>query len=165
MAGIDLVTLAALAQTIVLTVTAVILILQFRSQERAIKDSAYQRVLDDYNDTVRALVDHPELAALIDTFVRAGGEGGPARVLTPGERLVRSHLLVINGLLERVYLLYAKGWIDEETWKQWEAWLAAVAKNPLFGQIHIRSEGMFDPAFMAHVSRFVRPEPTRERPG
>lgn len=37
----DLVTIAALVQTVVLVVTAVILIFQFRSQERATKDAAY----------------------------------------------------------------------------------------------------------------------------
>jgi len=68
----DMLTIASLAQAVVLAVTIWILILQFRNQERATKETAYQKVLDDYNDTVRTLVGHPELGVLIDDLVRTG---------------------------------------------------------------------------------------------
>jgi hypothetical protein len=161
MAEIDLVTLAALLQTIVLTVTMVLLIVQFRSQERAVKEAAYQRVLDDYNDTVRGLVEHPELSALLDDMARMAPRPSPEGSMSPEDRIVRSHMLVVYGLLERVYVLYARGWIDDDTWKQWEAWLAVSAENPFFRQIHARSQGMFDRAFQDHVARFVTDVPTK----
>ena len=47
MDGVDLVTVATLGQTIVLAVTLIMLIFQFPSQEKAVKDAAYQKVLDD----------------------------------------------------------------------------------------------------------------------
>ena len=53
MDGFDLVAIATLGQTVVLTVTLIVFILQLRSQTKAIKDAAYQSVLDDYNDIVR----------------------------------------------------------------------------------------------------------------
>ena len=48
MDGFDLVATAAVAQTLVLTVTLIVFILQLRSQTKATKDAAYQSVLNDY---------------------------------------------------------------------------------------------------------------------
>ncbi len=70
MDGFDLVAIATLGQTVVLTVTLIVFILQLRSQTKAIKDAAYQSVLDDYNDIVRTQVNRPEIGELLDDLVR-----------------------------------------------------------------------------------------------
>ncbi len=50
--AIDLSALATLVQTIVITLTLLVFIFQFRSQEKAIRESSYQNVLGRYNDYV-----------------------------------------------------------------------------------------------------------------
>ncbi len=50
--AIDLSVLATLVQTIVITLTLLVFIFQFRSQEKAIRESSYQNVLGRYNDYV-----------------------------------------------------------------------------------------------------------------
>lgn len=158
LADFDLVTLAALVQTIVLVVTAVILILQFRSQERATKEAAYQKILDDYNDVIRVQMERPELALMFNDLVKASPEAAARwgqRTLSNEENLVRIHVMMIYGLLERVYILYDKEWIDRDTWTQWDAWLVAMAQHPMFGQVHRGSRGMFDRSFEEHVARVL----------
>ena len=48
----DPVVWSTLIQTAVLTLTLVIFILTFRSQNQAIREQAYQKVLDDYSDAI-----------------------------------------------------------------------------------------------------------------
>jgi hypothetical protein len=166
--GIDVVTIAALAQTVVLGVTMGILILQFRSQERATKEAAYQKVLDDYNDVIRTLVDRPELHVLLDDLVKTSPVAAQGwRSLSADEKYIWTHFMMIYALLERVYLLFAKGWIDRSTWQEWETWLAFMAKHPIFARVHEGSRGMFNRTFQDHVSGLLGPpasvSPTRMR--
>jgi hypothetical protein len=159
LADIDLVTIAALAQTIVLAVTMGILILQFRSQARATKDAAYQKVMDDYNDVVRMLVNRPELTSLLDDLVKTGASSTTGwEQLSSQEKTVRSYLMIVYGLLEKVYTLYEKRWIDESTWKEWETWLVVMARHPLFVHVHVGSQGMFNRAYQDHVSTLIDPK-------
>jgi len=79
--------------------------------------------------------------------------------------------MMIYALLEKVYLLYEKKWIDESTRREWETWLAFIAKHPMFFEVHLGSKGMFNRSFQDHVSRLVElsltgtAESTRETPG
>ncbi|HZW57523.1 MAG TPA: hypothetical protein VFF30_14645 [Nitrososphaerales archaeon] len=57
-----LVVISTVVQTIVLGVTLIVFVFQFRSQERVIKESSYQGLMGRYNDLVSTLVDRPELA-------------------------------------------------------------------------------------------------------
>lgn len=160
MQQLDTGTIAALAQTVVLTVTLLIFILQFRSQEKAVKDAAYQKVLDDYNDVVRTLVERPELNILLDELVKAGPvTAQQSQQLSAEDKVVRSYYLMVYGLLERAYILYEKRWIDAGAWQEWETWLADLAKRRTFIQIHSGTKGMFNRSFQDHVSRFVKTAP------
>ena len=62
---------STIAQTIVLTLTLVIFILSFRSQNQATKEAAYQKALDDYTDTMKMLVENPQLSKLPLEMARA----------------------------------------------------------------------------------------------
>ncbi len=162
--GLDLVGIAILAQTVVLAVTMVILILQFRSQEKTVKDSAYQKVLDDYNDAIRMLVARPELSALAADLVKTLPGGGRTQQLSAEEKLIQGYFLMLYGLMERVYILYDKGWIDGNTWQEWETWLAFLAEHPLFAQVHAVSQGMFNQSYQEHVSSLMSKPGSRPRP-
>ncbi len=155
----DPVVLSTIAQTAVLTFTLVIFILSFRSQNKANKEAVYQKVLDDYNDAIRMLIDKPELSRFQVELARvnAGFKSDVAR--SAEEMTVRNYILMLYSLFERAHLLYRKKWIDEETWGQWSAFLEVVAKHPMFGEAHRSSEGMFDKPFQDYVSNVLNRKP------
>lgn len=151
----DPVVLSTIAQTIVLTLTLLIFILSFRSQNKAIKEAAYQKALDDASDAVRMLVEKPELSRLQVEMARATAPDSKAASRSPEEMTIRNYMLLLYGLFERVHLLYRKKWIDKDTWSQWSAWLEAMAKHPMFEEAHRSSEGMFDKPFQDYVSNVL----------
>jgi hypothetical protein len=164
MDGFDIVAIATLGQTIVLTVTLIVFILQLRSQTKAIKDAAYQSVLDDYNDIIRTQINRPEIGELLDDLVRPGlTSASELPPLSSREKLVRSYLLMIYGLFERVYILHEKEWIDEGSWGEWATWIEVMARNPIFTHVHTISRGMFNASFQEYVTRLMASAPATER--
>ncbi len=144
----DPIVLLTLAQTVILTLTMTVFILQFRSQNTAIKDAAYQKALDDYTTSITMLVERPELSRLVNEMGRGHISGEySTKTETEEERALFSYMLLNYSLFERIYLLYAKKWIDEDTWSQWYAWLKSMARHPMFQEVHRRSQGTFDRAF------------------
>src|SRR2546426_981826 len=152
----DLIILTSVAQTIVITLTLVVFILQFRSQEKALKESSYQNVMGRYTDYVRMLVEKPELTKLMgemeDPSLFAGRGSGK---ISQEDATVLAYLLLGYGIIEEVYLLYCKKWIDKETWEQWSAFLKILSRHPLFGRIHGTSRGTFDKQFQDYVSNLM----------
>jgi hypothetical protein len=122
----------------------IVFIYQFRAQNLAIKDAAYQKALDDYTDSIALLVQRPELASTIEEIgeiTRAAGAPASKIKVTPERGAVFGYMMLSYSLFERVYLLYAKKWIDEDTWNQWHAWMKLMCKHPMFQEVHNRSEG------------------------
>ncbi len=140
----DLIIITSVAQTVVITLTLVVFIFQFRSQERAIKESSYQNVMGRYTDYVRMLVERPELAKMLNEFQ---SQGRAAEKLSPEEESTYAYLMVGYGIFEEVYSLYKKKWVDEETWQQWVSFLERMTAHPLFQRVHSRSSGTFDKDF------------------
>src|SRR5437016_4663749 len=154
MDGVDLVTVATLGQTVVLAITLIVFIVQLRSQTRAIKDAAYQGVLNDYT----------EIAELMDDLRRTDpAVESQVPPIPPEKRVVRSYLLLLYGLFERVYILRDKKWIDEASWKEWVTWIEVMCRNPLFAHVHTMTRGMFDVGFQDYVSgALARSSKTRD---
>lgn len=142
---------STLVQTAVLTLTLVIFILSFRSQEKMIREQAYQKVMDDYSDTMRMLSDRPELYnfQLELMKLRPLGQQGS---YTREELVNRNFVVTIYGFFERLHLLYRRKWIDEDTWRQWDAFLRVIAAHPMFKDVHLSSTEMFDKPFVDYVS-------------
>lgn len=155
----DPIVFSTIAQTAVLTLTLIIFIMSFRTQNNANKEAAYQKVLDDYSDAFRMLVDKPELAKLQREMARAAALPGSSTTtlaaLSPEDLTARNFLMLLYGLFERTHLLYRKKWIDQETWNQWSTFLGVVAKHPLFQDVHQSGEGMYDKPFMDYVSNIL----------
>src|SRR5207253_11368003 len=117
-----------------------------RSQTKAIKDAAYQGVLDDYNDIIRTQVNRPEIGELLDDLVRPGfTSAADLPPLSSREKLVRSYLLMINDLFERVYILHEKRWIDEASWRVWATWIEVMCRNPNVTHVHTISPRTVNP--------------------
>ncbi len=146
---------STIVQTIVLTLTLVIFTLSFRTQNKATRDAAYQKVLDDYSDSMRMLVERPELASLQIELARIN-QTGDLETRTPEQLIVRNFVMLLYGIFERIYMLYWKKWIDADTWRQWDRFLTIVAKHPLFEDVHRTTDGMFDKPFQDYVSMILK---------
>jgi hypothetical protein len=145
--AIDLGLLATIVQTIVITLTLLVFIFQFRSQEKAIKESSYQNVLGRYNDYVMSGTPTDDLL-LSRLFSRT-------QELSPAEIAGVRRLMIAYGILEEVFELYEKKWIDKKTWEQWEAWLRSIRKYPQFALLHNATTGMYDKGFQERVSQLI----------
>lgn len=143
----DLIIATSVVQTVVITATLAVFIFQFRSQEKAIRESAVQNVMGRYTEYIRMLVERPELSKLLNQ---------PDEKLSPEDEMTSAYLLMGYGIFEEVYSLYKKGWMDEETWKQWSAFLERMARHPLFRRIHNTTSGTFDKGFQDMVTRMIQ---------
>jgi hypothetical protein len=81
----ELIIITSLVQTIVITLTLVVFIFQFRGQEKAIRESSYQNVMGRYTDYVRMLVERPELTRLL-------ADMGGMQIRLPGVATISFHL-------------------------------------------------------------------------
>jgi hypothetical protein len=68
------------------------------------------------------------------------------------ETVIRKYVIMIYEFFERVHFLYRRKRIDEDTWKQWAAFLEVVAALPVFRDVHQLSRDMFDKPFQDYVS-------------
>jgi hypothetical protein len=141
--------LSTVVQTIVITLTLLVFIFQFRSQERAIRESAYQNLLGRYNDMMMSssTTDDLMLARLL-----AEDKEFDSKDLTAIRRLLISY-----SIIEEAYELYKKGWIDDESWEQWNSWLKAISRHPHFPRLHASTTGMYDKDFESHVALLLGP--------
>jgi hypothetical protein len=133
-------------QTIVISLTLIVFIFQFRSQEKAIKEASYQNLLGRYNNFIMS---GQESDPLFAKFL-ASNSGIKEGDLTTVRRLMISY-----GIIEEAYELYNKGWIDEESWQEWNSWLKALSRHPHFRTLHTQTAGMFNKDFQAHVTRLL----------
>ena len=144
-----IVLVSTVAQTAVLTLTLFVFVFQFRGQEKAIKEAGVQNVMGRYTDYVRMLVERPELNKILNQPEVVGEQ------LKAEDQTVIAYLLLGYGIFEEVYSLYKKRWMDEETWKQWSAFLERMCQQPLFQTVHRFSSGTFDRDFQEYVSSLI----------
>lgn len=149
-----LIIITSIVQTVVITLTLAVFIFQFRSQEKAIRESSYQNVMGRYTDFVKMLIEKPELQNLRYDIANVRGEA--VEKLSPEDEVASSYLLLGYGLFEEVFLLYKKKWIDDDTWNQWSVFLERICRHPLFKRIHETSIGTFDAEFQEYVSKMVK---------
>jgi hypothetical protein len=153
----DPIVFSTVVQTVVLTLTLLIFIFSFRSQNKAIKEQAYQKVMDDYGDAMRMLSERPELYAFqLELFNQSRRPlAREQKPLTREEMIIRNYVVMLYGFFERVHSLYRRKWIDEDTWKQWAAFLEVIAVHPVFRDVHLSSGEMFDKPFVDYVASLL----------
>ncbi len=153
----DLIIITSVVQTVVISLTLLVFIFQFRSQERAIKESAVANVMGRYTDYIGMLVERPELAKLLDfdEAMRPLEEEGTLQKMSQEEQTLTAYLLLGYGIFEEVFSLHKKKWMDDETWSQWSAFLERMTKQPAFRRIHRGTGGTFDKDFQDYVSKLI----------
>src|SRR5260370_4941964 len=86
---------STVVQTVVVALTLVIFILSFRTQNMATREAAYQKVLDDYTDTMKMLVENPILARLPLEMSRIQKRAGlEPQSQGPEDMVIRSYMLL-----------------------------------------------------------------------
>jgi hypothetical protein len=141
-----LIVTSTVVQAAVITITLVVLILQFRSQERAIREASYQGLMGRYNDFITGVVQNPTLFRSL-----LGSDD-----ISPEESLVFGNLLVVYGIIEEAFLLRSKNWITENEWKQWSVVLSAILARPQMKTMIDRTKGSFDGKFEEYTDRVFK---------
>lgn len=148
-----LIVVSTIAQTVVITITLVVFIFQFRSQEKAIREASYQGLMGRYNDLVHTLVEKPETAILLMAPMVDVEDGTPK--MTKEDAALFGQFLLAYGIIEEAFLLYKRKWIDKDTWDQWSAFLEGLASHPRFARMASRTTGTFDKDFERYVSKIL----------
>jgi hypothetical protein len=156
----DLIVITSVAQTVVITLTLAVFIFQFRSQEKSIREAAVQSVMGHYTDYIRMLVEKPELTKMLSLQITTPS-GKPLERLSPEDEAIQAYLLLGYGMFEEIYALHKRGWMDDETWRQWSSFLQRMTAHPIFRRVHEFSAGTFDSDFQDYVSRLI--EDSRKR--
>ena len=154
----DPIVLSTIVQTGVLTLTLVIFTMSFRSQEKAIREQAYQKVLDDYGSVMQRLTTTPELYKFqTELFKRIGRplESGSGEI-SREDLVIRNTVVSIYGFFERLHALYRRKWISKDEWKQWAAFLEVMSRHPVFKDVHESSKEMWDRPFVEYVDDLLR---------
>ena len=97
-----LIVLSTVVQTIVISITLVIFILQFRSQEKAIKESSYQNLMGRYNDFMTIQAEKPEPSALLRDWLQS--RNGDRKIAAEDISVI-ANLLIAYGIIEEAFLL------------------------------------------------------------
>ena len=154
----DPIVLSTIVQTAVLTLTLVIFTMSFRSQDKAIREQAYQKVLDDYGNVMQRLSTTPELykfqTELFQTMGRPVGSGQGE--ISREDLVIRNTVVSIYGFFERLHALYRRKWISKDEWRQWDAFLQVMSRHPMFKNVHEASREMWDRPFVEYVDDLLR---------
>jgi hypothetical protein len=152
-----LIVLASIVQTVVITLTLLVFIFQFRSQEKSLKEAAYQNVVTRYTDYIRMLVDKPELGQILADVGDGNSDStGLSKLLATAKNPAAIAYIILGyGIFEEIFSLYKKKWIDEETWNQWSTFLERYARQSMFSQVHQFTKGTFDKDFEDYVDMLL----------
>jgi len=105
---------------------------------------------------MRMLSERPELYAFqLEIFNRSRRLARREKSYTREEMVIRNYVTLLYGFFERVHSLYRRKWIDEETWRQWAAFLEVIAAHPVFREVHLSSGEMFDKPFVDYVATIL----------
>jgi hypothetical protein len=147
----DLVKSPALENLVLLGVLF-FLALQVHRQNKSMRQAEYLRLRGDFSDVTKALIHagrhedvYNELARR--TRRRLIGWNGYSRP----ERITYLYMEQMYELLERVFEMREKGWIDEEEWELWERWIDDMGYHPLFSHVYEDNKEMFPRAFEDYI--------------
>ena len=125
---------------------------QVRQEGRSRREAEYLRLKSDFSGVTRALIRagrhedvYNELASR--TRRRFIGWQGYSRP----EKVTYLYMEQVYELLERVFDMREKGWVDEEEWELWARWIDDLAYHPLFSHVYEDGREMHPRAFEEYV--------------
>jgi hypothetical protein len=93
------------------------------------------------------LVQHGNLQTIYDDLENTGGQPANWGKYSEREKALYNYFELSYELLERVFVLSTKRWIDSETWNNWDVWLTELCKHPIFRDVWEDTASMFDSDF------------------
>jgi hypothetical protein len=98
-----------------------------------------------------------------DELARTGSKFTSWQRYSDTEKAEYSYFELLYELLERIFVVWKGGSIDENEWTQWRTWVEDIAGNPLFRDVIEDNKGMFDPRFEEFVYG-ITPSPATTDP-
>jgi hypothetical protein len=104
-------------QTLIIVLSFIGVIWQLRQFNQNMRYDAYSKAVEDYSRISEVLIDKPYLNKI---FYSSNADFNK---LDDIQKDFYNYLALTFGFLERIYLLFKKGWINQKTWDSWERWL------------------------------------------
>ena len=140
-----------------------ILIRQTRSQERAVRiqteaiqHAEYARCASDYSALIRMLVENPSLHTIYDDLAQIAPRGTGWLNYNAQQKLLFNYIELNFELFERLYYLWQKKWIADETWSCSEKWLEFLSRHPIFADVKRGNAGMFGEDFEKYIESLMQ---------
>jgi len=146
-----------LIQTIVFSLTLIILIIQTRHLQRTIYSSNYGRMIEMLKELRVLRINDPSLAKVYAREV----EG-----LT--DEQIRFHFfnLIVLSILEMLYIDWSQGLISKETWEYWLDAIRKISHEKSFRDMVLRkSYKIVNPDFSKIVESIVCEEDSKAKQG
>lgn len=147
----DLLKSPILVNLVLLGVLALV-VLQLRLESRVRRETEYLRLKSDFSGVTRALIRagrhedvYNDLA--LRTRRRFIGWHGYSRP----EKVTYLYMEQMYELLERVFDMREKGWIDDREWELWAKWIDDLAYHPLFAHVYEDGREMHPRAFEDYI--------------
>jgi hypothetical protein len=149
----------------VLTWQIVLLRRQVRMQSKSIQASDYLRCQIDFTETLRLLVRTRLHQNVYDTLAKTGGSKFTSWLTyNENEKAEYAYFELLYELLERIFVVWKDGAIDNDEWAQWHAWISDVIGNKVFRDVYEDNLGMFDPRFEQFVHNLFPLAPIAPNP-
>ncbi|MGZ7042843.1 MAG: hypothetical protein ACXVH7_13710 [Thermoanaerobaculia bacterium] len=162
---------AAWAQAAIYLVTLGVLIWQMvllrrqvNLQNKAMQATDYLRCQIDFTETLRLLVRTQLHQRVYDELARTGSKFKGWTRYSDNEKAEYAYLELLYELLERIFVVWKSGAIDDPEWRQWRAWIEDVVHSPLFRDVVEDNDGMFDPRFEQFIRTLLPPPSNPARP-
>ena len=152
----DPIIIVMIVQTIVFTATVIVLILQARAQVLAVRADLYARCQADYSSLIRMLVQQGELQAIYDDLSKSKPTQWNWPNYDTRQKTMYNYIELNYELFERIFYLWKRGWIDNETWSNWETWLDDLCDHPIFLDVVKDNKGMFGAEFEKYITRRLK---------
>jgi hypothetical protein len=149
----------------VLTWQIILLRRQLRMQSKSIRASDYLRCQIDFTETLRLLVLTKLHHRVYDTLAQTGGSKFTSWLTyNQNEKAEYAYFELLYELLERIFVVWKEGTIDNAEWAQWHTWITDVIDNKVFRDVYEDNLGMFDPRFEHFIQTLLPSKPETPRP-
>jgi hypothetical protein len=146
--GDSMIELLTLIQTVVLTITLIILIIENRTLRKTIYASNYGKMIDMLKELRLLRINDPELAKVYETEVKN---------LSPTETRYHFFNLIVLSILEMLFVDMKLGLITKDTWQFWLKRIQDIANEKSFRQMVLRqSYKIVNPEFCKIVEEIVK---------
>ena len=123
-----------------------------RHESKSRRETEYLRLKSDFAGVTRALIHtgrHEDVYNELALRTRRRFIGW--QEYSRPEKITYLYMEQMYELLERVFDMREKGWIDEEEWELWARWIDDLAFHPLFSHVYEDGRETYSRAFEEYI--------------